>query len=245
MSTEGKERAPLDDLLLKMENDLRAKKREIDTHLAPIELAVAAYRRALEANAATEYAATHHLPRPDLARLSPRIAAFNLMRTVEALREMPRAPEPSETEHVGSENVSAPPTLAASELSALVEVSDEGKRVLPLASALPKVVRACDTKKLVIVGALAGRKRPLPEPLDLATEWIDTSDGGAHPVGNLATRIRQGRVFGVIICEQAILHQHSEPVIAAARSSHVPVGFAGKGGGASIARALKTIEEQL
>jgi hypothetical protein len=231
MSNETKPGSPLDELLARMENDLRLRRREIDTHLAPIEMALAAYRRALEAHAATEYAASHHLPRPELAALSPRVAAFNLIGTVEALREMPRT---AETRDVQERRDAAPALEAA-----------EAERPRSLVDALPKVAAACDDKKLAIVGALAGRQRPLPEPLQAAAEWIDTSDGGAHVLGNLPTRIRQHRVFAVIICDQAISHQHSEPVVAAARAAQVPIGFAGKGGGAALARALKAIEEQL
>lgn len=250
MTNEVPSRSPLDDLLGKMENDLRLRRREIDSHLAPMELALAAYRRALEAQAATEYASSHHLPRPDLAALSPRIAAFNLMRTVEALREMPRTPQPSSSttdDVAGAEERGAQLQQGVAHEHGAQALSSEGEDTgaRSLADALPKVAAACDAKKLVIVGALAGRKRALPEPLDGATEWVDTSDGGAHATGNLPTRIRQGRVFGLIVCDQSIAHQHSEPLVSAARSARVPVGFAGKGGGAAIARALKAIEEQL
>lgn len=234
MSTDTRPGSPLDDLLSKMENDLRLRRRDIDSHLLPIEMALAAYRRALEAQAATEYAAGHHLPRPDLAALSPRVAAFNLIGTVEALREMPR---PQAEPH--------PLTPAEGPSTAAAEAAAAPGEPRSIVDALPKIAQACDGRKLVIVGALSGRKRPLPEPLEGATEWVDTSDGGAHALGNLPTRIRQNRVFAVIICDHAISHQHSEPVLAAARAAHVAVGFAGKGGGAALARALKAIEEQL
>lgn len=237
MSNDSKPGSPLDDLLGKMENDLRLRRRDIDSHLLPIEIALAAYRRALEAQAATEYAASHHLPRPDLAALSPRVAAFNLIGTVEALREMPRSQV---------ERPEAPASAGADGKQDAAETPDPGPdQPKALVDALPKVARACDTKKLVIIGALSGRRRALPEPLQGATEWVDTGEGGAHALGNLTTRIRQNRVFGVIICDAAISHQHSEPVLAAARTAHVAVGFAGKGGGAALARALKSIEEQL
>jgi len=235
MSNDSKPGSPLDDLLSKMENDLRLRRRDIDNHLVPIEIALAAYRRALEAQAATEYAASHHLPRPDLAALSPRVAAFNLMGTVEALREMPRSQV---------ERPETPASAPADAGHAAVETGGE-EQPKSLVDALPKLARACDTRKLVIIGALSGRRRPLPEPLQGATEWLDTGEGGAHALGNLTTRIRQNRVFAVIICDAAISHQHSEPVLAAARTAHVAVGFAGKGGGAALARALKSIEEQL
>ncbi len=250
MTSDEKPVSPLDDLLAKMQNHLHARRCAIDTHLAPIEFALAAYRRALEAQAASEYAAHHQLPKPDLSALSPRIAAFNLMRTVEALREMPKAApaveESPEALEPRVQRSSSVPVGPDEELPMDVRAASEEKAVVrSLDSALPKIVDACDNKKLVIVGALAGRKRSLPDPLDRATEWVDTSDGGAHAIGNLPTRIRQGRIFAVIICDQSISHQHSEPVVTAARGARIPVGFAGKGGGGAIGRALKVIEEQL
>src|SRR5690606_8194020 len=113
-----------------------------------------------------------------------------------------------------------------------------------LSDVLPRVSAACLSRKLVIVGALAGRKKPLPLPLDDATEWLDTSDSG-RAAQALPARIRQGGLFGLIICDQSVSHQHTEPAVAAARASGLPIGFAGKGGAGAIARALSAIEEQL
>jgi hypothetical protein len=96
------------------------------------------------------------------------------------------------------------------------------------------------------VGGLAGRQKlgALPESLEGRTEWVDT-DGGPHAIGNLPQRIRQGRVAAVVILDRAVQHKHSEPLLAAARTVGIPVGFAGKGGVLSIRRALEQIDKQL
>jgi hypothetical protein len=106
------------------------------------------------------------------------------------------------------------------------------------------VAAACRTQKLVIVGALSGRKKSLPAPLEGATEWLDTSGATRRTVG-VPQRIKSGAIFALIICDQSVAHQHTEPLLAAARAKGIPVGFAGKGGAGAIARALEAIEEQL
>lgn len=243
----------LDLLLEGIERDLHVPKRDIAGRLAPVEAALYAYRRALEERAALEYAANHSWKRPVVGGLSPAQAARNLLASIEQLPELKEArqasaslvsqgrivPEASSTAGALGGGESFP---QAREATGDTSLESDAK---PLSSALPLVAAACDTKKLVIVGALAGRRRLLPDPLELAVEWIDTGGGGSHAIGNVPTRIRQGRIFGVIICEQAISHKHSEPLMAAARMAHVAVGFAGKGGVAGIARALKSIEEQM
>lgn len=246
---EAPEHSALLDLVDKIEQELHVRRRDILGRIAPVQVALDAYRRALEEHAAFEYATSHGLRRPDTAGLSKERAAHNLLATVQALPEL--APiEESPAEGTGTPKGSAPSRRV--ELGGPQGEAESGAaphtsraELLPLSTALPRVAAACDTKKLVIVGALSGRRRVLPEPLEHAAEWIDTSDGGAHAIGNVPTRIRQGRIFGVVICDQAISHKHSEPLVAAARSVNVAVGFAGKGGGAGIGRALRSIEDQL
>lgn len=97
--------------------------------------------------------------------------------------------------------------------------------------------------KIVFIGALAGREKALPLELAADAEWIDTERDGAHAVGNLPQRIRQGRVAGIVILERVVSHKHTDPVVAAAREARVPVVFAGQGGKASLARALAQLSE--
>jgi hypothetical protein len=77
------------------------------------------------------------------------------------------------------------------------------------------------------------------------TDWVDTARDGNREATNASRRIKQGGIFGVIICDQAIAHQHAEPAVAAARAAGVPVAYAAKGGNASLARAIEALEEQL
>lgn len=97
----------------------------------------------------------------------------------------------------------------------------------------------------MIIGALSGREKSsaLPEEMTDEVEWIDTERDGAHAVGNLPQRIKQGRVSGVVILDRVVSHKHTEPVVAAARDARVPVAFAGQGGRASLARAIAQLDE--
>lgn len=230
--------SPLAELLARIESELNLVRRDLEGRVAPIEAALAAYKRAVEEQAVRSYAANHSIARPSGAGVAPDVAARNLQKAVLGLPEL-HLPELQPTqsrvqnEETETRRVEADPSPA------------RGAQPRSFEEALPFVAAACSAQKMVIVGALKGRKKPLPSPLDASVEWVDTSDGGAHAIGNLPQRIRQGRVFGVIICDQAVQHKHSEPLVSAARAAKVPVGFAGKGGARSLARALEAIEEQL
>jgi hypothetical protein len=118
---------------------------------------------------------------------------------------------------------------------------------VPLAvdSEYPHLTRAIEAnKKLVVVGALSGRDRAqaMPPELSLAVEWIDTEREGAHAIGNLPQRVRQGRVAALVILHRAVGHRHTESVTSAARDRDIPIAFAGQGGKASLQRALVQLE---
>jgi hypothetical protein len=49
----------------------------------------------------------------------------------------------------------------------------------------------------------------------------------------------------VIILDKAVQHQHTDPVVSAARNASIPIAFAGKGGQSSLQRALEQIEKAL
>jgi hypothetical protein len=230
--------SPLDEVFQEVQRSLRTGALNIERLLGPVEGALLAYRRALEAQLAKEYAATHMLRFQRPAGPTREVAAARLRELVLALPDfdpIPRAAPPPEPRAEGAVGT-APPTGVP---------ADSVPAERTLADVLPRVVAGVAERTLVVLGALAGRKRALPAPLAAATEWIDTSQGGAHAAQTLPPRIRQGRVLGIVLCDQVISHQHAEPVLAAARAAGVPVGFAGKGGNAGIARALRSIEEQL
>jgi hypothetical protein len=218
---------PLDQVLAEVKHGLSSGVLGVERQVGPLEGAVLDYRRALEADVAYEYASAHSLRFQRPGGPTRDAAARRLRDLVLALPEL--RPPDAEVPDLPLPEAHAPPTQGTASLS----------------DVLPRIAAAANKQSLVVIGALAGRKRTLPEPLALCTEWIDTSQGGAHAVGNLPARIRQGRVFGVLICDQAVSHKHSEPVLAAARAANVPVGFAGKGGNAGIAKALRAIEQQL
>lgn len=224
--------SPLDQLTLEVERSVRAAALGVDRRLGPLEGALLAYRRACESEVVREYALAHSLAAPHTSGPRRAAAALALRDLVLALPEL-------------AAEVTEPPPPEAPPPDEAPRPATRASAPSPLSSVLPHVADAARERTLAILGALAGRKRDLPEPLSQRSEWIDTSQGGAHAVGNLPARIRQGRVFGIIVCENVISHKHTEPVIAAARAAGVPVGFAGKGGNAGLARALRAIEEQL
>ena len=242
----------LQQILAQVEQELHLRRRDLEGALEPTEHALASYRRACEEQAAIEYTTSRGLKQPETAGISPESAARRLLAAVLALPQLKqeRARLRQEGELHATLPTSAPPTSAPASSPAPQQKTEqreaaENPTVLPLAAALPKIAAACGAKKLIVVGALAGRKRNLPDPLDDATQWVDTEGGSVQALRDLPARIRQGRIFGLIICDQAIGHHQSQPLVAAARALRVPVGFAGKGGGAAIGRALKSIEQQL
>lgn len=229
--------SPLEVLLADLERRVALGRLRVAERVGPLDALVSEYRRALEAEQARALAAQHGLSLPDAPPRAARDVLARLAKAVDVLRGDGGGGEPQAVESAKA---------AAPEKRDTVTTSGaDGPASRALADVLPKVARAAESQHLVIVGALSGRRRDLPEPLAGSTEWIDTGDGGAHAIGNLASRIKQGRVFGLVICDQAVQHKHSEPLVSAARAAGVPVGFATKGGMAGIARALEAIEGQL
>lgn len=237
MSTEL--HSPLDVLLERMQADVHTRKRDLLGRIAPIEDALKGYRLALESALARQLAGSHSFPKPAGAILSPEDAAARLFELVRSLPELGTVE--------GRTRAEAPEKRKSATLNGPASpayVPPESTTQHP-AYPYPKLVASSQDRRLALVGALAGRRKKFPAPFDEIVEWIDTGQGGGHAIGNLATRIRQGRVSGLILCDQAISHKHSEPIVAAARATHVPVAFAGKGGAQSILRAFQSIEDQL
>ena len=222
-------------MLDQLRASLQARRAEMIQRVQAIELALVTYQKSAEAKIAHDFAVQHALSRPKLEPLSPRKAAEQLYSLVAALPELENLP--------GMEaQPSAPrPGAAASASSQREAGSTLGTE--PLAA----LQAHCADRKLVVIGALAGRRRTdaFPQALEARTEWVDTERDGVHAIGNLPQRIRQGRVGALVILDKLVQHKHTDPVIAAARESHTPVGFAGKGGRASLLRALTELDERL
>lgn len=235
--------SPIDELLESLRAALAARRRDGAAKIERVEAAVASYRRALEQQMASEFAAEHRLKAPLKVGVSVGRAAEELRDAVLALPEVAQLLVKREGAlERGDSEAAGPMTLRA-------PVSAKGaSRAPPLAepSGWPKLRVALESQKLVVIGALSrDRSDSAPEGIAEHIEWIDTERDGVHALGNLPQRIRQGRVAGVIILDRAVKHKHSEPALAAARDAHVPTAFAGQGGRASLERALSQIETML
>ncbi len=240
-------RSPVESLLGELQSALAAKQRDALAGVRNVRLALANYERALEERLVAQFARDHALRAPSAAGPSVEVAADRLCRAVLALPEVASVAPANAASAAAPSSHAFPkaneplgPTGEPTPASARPEA--EGGT-----SSLPWLENLSIERKLVIVGALAGRQKlgALPESLEGRTEWVDTESDGAHAIGNLPQRIRQGRVAAVVILDRAVQHKHTEPLVAAARAHGVPVGFAGKGGILSIRRALERIDEQL
>jgi hypothetical protein len=222
--------SPIDDLVESLRAALAARRRDGAARIERVEAALGSYRRALETQIATEFAAEHRLKAPQKVGIGVSRAAEELRDAVLALPEVALLSvadaEPAPT--------SVPVTQKAP------------KPITPVGEGWPRLRAALVSQKLVIIGALSrDRSDSVPEGFGEHTEWIDTERDGVHALGNLPQRIRQGRVCAVVILDRAVKHKHSEPALAAARDAHVPTAFAGQGGRASLERALTQLEGML
>ena len=236
--------SPIDDLLESLRAALAARRRDSTARIERVEAALGAYRRAVEQQIATEFAAEHRLKLPAQTGSSLARAAEELHDAVLQLPDVARllagtavAPELAEQAQGGS---LAPPAAKGA------GVGKNSGAAEPLAAGWPRLRAALASQKLVVIGALSrDRSEAAPAGIGEQIEWIDTERDGVHALGNLPQRIRQGRVAGVIILDRAVKHKHSEPALAAARDAKVPTAFAGQGGRASLERALTQLEGML
>lgn len=220
--------SPLEALRTTIESSLSARRATLEERLRRIELALVTYRRAAETDLARDFAREHGFKIPPPASPSAARAAELLNRAVSALPELSTSVEATTPPAVSTSAI-APPEVALA------------------AGATSALAGALERKRLVVLGSLAGRDRASALPPEIAecVDWVDTEHDGAHAIGNLPQRIRQGRVAALVILERAVKHRHTDAVMAAARDSGVPVAFAGQGGKASIARAVAQIEAAL
>jgi hypothetical protein len=224
--------SPVEQLLGSVESALTARRATVLDRVRRVELALESYRRALEAQIAREFAHEHGFKLPPPAATAPERSAELLLAAVQALPELSDAKSEKPALVAGDLATSAPAAPVAS-----------SKAAPGYPHLLMRVVRG----KIVVIGALSGRDRSgaLPSELAEEVEWIDTERDGAHAVGNLPQRVRQGRVAAVVILDRVVQHKHTDPVLAAARDSNVPFAFAGQGGKASLLRAIEQIEAAL
>lgn len=203
-----------------------------------IEQALAAYRRAVEGQVASEYARDHSLPSPGLSG-DPAATALALQLAVAALPELAGA---SEQRGATQAETPAEPAPAAAEQPTRIEAP-----TLQLPVEWGPLLRRVLSAPVVIVGGVVRSERLEFAPREVMerVEWVDTTRQGTHAIGNLPQRIKAGRVAALILMEGLIGHRHSEPLVHVAREVGLPLVFAGKGGRAALARAFISINQKL
>jgi hypothetical protein len=99
----------------------------------------------------------------------------------------------------------------------------------------------------VVVGGAAKEKtrEQIEQLTDLKIEWIETRGGGTRLVEPIVKRLQDAGIAALVLVQGAMLHRHSQPLVAAARQSMTPMGYASKGGVSSVLRALFDIEATL
>lgn len=218
-------------LLESVASALAARRAHAFERVRRVEQSLENYRRALEVRITREFAQEHGFKLPAPAAISLERAAEAVLVEVQALPELAeqKRPTPVPTTGESAKQPFAPGPPSAATVG------------------YPHLLARVAHGKVVVIGALSGRDRSagLPDALGDEVEWIDTERDGAHAVGNLPQRVRQGRVAAIIILDRVVQHKHTDPVLAAARESKVPFAFAGQGGKASLLRALEQVEGTL
>lgn len=222
----------LDELLKSIESDLNVARRDLEGRIGPIRAALESYERAVLEQHALAYCQNHSLRRPKTAGIPPAAAAQALLHRVRTLPEL-----------AAELDTADPPTSEQSPEEPPAPAVDDA--LTRFAEKFPALTRAAREGRMLVFGAFSGRTKKLPAPLDEVTDWIDTATDGNRLVAAAVRRITSGGVFAIIVCDQAISHQHSDPATRAARSHRVPIAYAGKGGNASLARALEALEASL
>jgi hypothetical protein len=228
-------KSPLETLAETMQSALAARRARVEERVRALENLLLSYRRAVEADIAREFAVEHGFKQPLEASPSAVRAAESLLAAVRALPQLAsRSDEPATV--VNEPKAEQEP--AASVRQGLAE---------PQSGAYPTLARRLAERKLVVIGGLSRRERSsvFPEAIAERCEWVDTEHDGAHAIGNLPQRVRQGRVAAIVILHRAVQHRHTEAVVAAAREANVPIAFAGQGGKASLLRAVEQLEATL
>jgi hypothetical protein len=230
-------KSPLDTLSDTIESALAARRAKVEERVRGLEALVTGYRRAVETEIAREFAAEHGFKQAPAASPTAARAAELLLDAVSALPELEdRAPVEGRAEEQVTPNLGA--TVAGLGPEIVAGAMRQGH---------PRLSQELVSKKLVVIGGISRRDKSsaFPETIAARCEWIDTEHDGAHAIGNLPQRVRQGRVAAVVILHRAVQHRHTEAVVAAARDAGVPIAFAGQGGKASLLRALAQVEASL
>jgi hypothetical protein len=213
-------------LLSEIQSALAARLLKALAGVRSVEAALLQYREAVQAHVVMEYAKQHGLPQPGVPELVARARALEA-----AVGALPELQVPKQQ---APRDVQVPPSV-------------EPTPTPTAPHALSALEQACQAAPLVLVGGVAHLERLdfAPSALLQNLEWIDTTRHGTHAIGNLAQRLRAGRVSALVLVEGVLGHRHSEPLVQAARDGQRPVAFAGKGGRSALLRAFLAINERL
>ncbi len=232
----------VDDLMRIVESELNLARRDLEGRLGPLRAALDSYERAVLEQKTLDYCQAHSLRRPKTAGIPPAAAARALLHLVRTLPELGADPDAAPQHSLDPEVATVQPATVAEDVEKQTPTDPVSAMFF---EKFPALSRAAESGRLLVFGAFSGRTKTLPGPLSEVTDWIDTASDGNRVVSAAVRRMTTGGVFAIIICDQAISHQHSDPALRAARNHKLPVAYAGKGGNASLARALESLEEAL
>lgn len=228
----------IEELLRTLEAHLHSRKRDAVQRISQLRTALEVYERSLEYEFVRNYALEHQLPLPKSPHPSLLEAKRQLLACAAALP--PSEPVTTAKLPAPAGPIAAPPTPPA---EATRPASERPAPAEP--SALHRVVTKA--RPLVIVGGVAkmDKLQLFPAELRACIEWIETTRQGTHAIGNLANRIRHHRVSVLILLDGLVGHRHTDPLVAAARDAGIVAVYAGKGGQAALARALRQVDKML
>lgn len=226
---------PVEELLEGVRAALHSRQTGRTQQVSDIDAALRAYAAATEHALATAYAKEHQLRVPKPAGVTADKCAQRLLSLVQQLPELSDAPRPEAPKAVAPAGTSNRRPVNARQATVSGSAPRVSQTLLGALGSLP----------LVVVGG-----KPHPErmagpdgPLGQRLEWVDTQSNGSSAIGNLAQRMRQGRVGALVVLEGLISHKHSDPLVQAARVSGTPHAYGGKGGQAAVRRALQQLEK--
>ncbi len=232
------EESPIDEVVESVRAALHDHRGRLLSHVARVQSALDAYRRAAEHAIALSFARDHNLQKPRASGNAIR-AAEELLSAVLALPELAKhsANTKDVSPQAAPQEVSVPAPQSSPPPSPPAQATDSWTLLL----------HASDTKPIVIVGGSfkLDKLAWLPAALAEHVEWVDTNRQGTRAIGNLGQRIKGGRIAALIVVEGRVGHKHSEPLLSAAREAGIPSAFAGKGGGLALKQAFEYLSESL
>lgn len=159
----------------------------------------------------------------------------------------PRRPPPADVDRVLAGDPPAPPARPAKAQKPRARTGAASRPVNAAAPAPPPLLgRALGPARLLLVGGRvqAEKLARLQARFGDRVAWIAT-EGRDRSLRALERRIHDGGVVGLVLLEGVAKHQHTEPLVRAARAASVPHAFAGTGGHGAVERAIVQIERAL